>query len=136
MSLIGLTFILLVALGLRLLFIGIHLSDPDSLWADYERNGFKFRIARWLDWLTLGGFAIPALISLYKINNLPQPLTTTFVGILGIQLLSRLNASYFPRTNVPGAFAEAKINLFVHLLMSVLGAAGVTLLAAIYLWWK
>jgi hypothetical protein len=136
MSPIGLTLVLLITLTLRLLFIGTRLSDLNSLWADYERRGLKFRLAQWLDWITLGGFAIPAVILLYKINSLAYPLTTTFIGFLGIQLLSRLKVSRFPRTNLPGAFTEAKINLIVHIMLSFAGAAGVTLLATIYLWWQ
>lgn len=132
----SLALILLVTLTLRLLFIGVHLSNPDSLWGDYERRGLKFRLAQWLDWLSLAGFAIVTLILFYKINSLTDPLKTTFVGVLGIQLLNRLKVSCFPRTNIPGAFAEAKIDLTVHLLMSLLGAAVVTLLTAIYLGWQ
>ncbi len=132
----GLALVLLIALALRLLFIGLHLSNPDSLWVDYERRGLKFRLAQGLDWITLCGLALPTCVSLYNIKVISNPLTTTFVGFLGIQLLSRLRVSCFPRTNLPGAFTEAKVNLIVHLIMSVVGAAGVTILAAIYLWWQ
>ncbi len=136
MSPISLTSVLLIAFTLRLLFIGFHLSNPESLWADYERRGLRFRLAQGLDWFTLGGFVIPTCILLYNIKAIPYPLTTTFVGFLGIQLLSRLKVSCFPRTNLPGAFTEAKVNLVVHLMMSVGGATLVTLLAVIYLWWQ
>ncbi len=132
----GLALVLLIAFALRLLFIGLHLSDPDSLWVDYERRGLRFRLAQGLDWITLGGFAIPTCILLYNIKGISNPLTATFVGFLGIQGLSRLKVSCFPRTNLPGAFAEAKVNLIVHLIMSIVGAAGVTVLVAIYLWWQ
>lgn len=134
MSPTGLALILLTAFALRLLFIGLHLSNPDSLWVDYEQRGLKFRMAQALDWITLGGFAIPTCLLLYNITDISNPLTTTFVGFLGMQLLSRLKVSCFPRTNLHGAFAEAKIDLIVHLMMSLGGAVGVTALAAIYLW--
>lgn len=134
MSTGGLVLILLIAFALRLLFIVLNLSDLGSLWGDYERRGLKFRLAQGLDWITLGGFAIPACVLLYHIKDIASPLTTTFVGLLGMQLLSRLKVSCFPRTNLPNALTEAKINLFVHLIMSVVGAAGFTVLVAIYLW--
>lgn len=136
MSPIGLLLLLLVALALRLLFIGVHLSDPGSLWADYDRCGLKYRLAQCLDWITLGGFAIPVFVLLFRINQVASPLIMTFVGFFGIQLLSRLRTSRFPRTNLAGAFTEAKIDLIVHLLMSLLGAASVTLLTAVYLWFR
>ncbi len=132
----GLYQILLIDFALRLLFIGLHLSNPDSLWVDYERRGLQFRLAQGLDWITLGGFAIPTFVLLYNIKSISNPLTTTFVGFFFIQLLSRLKVSCFPRTNLPGALTEAKVNLIVHLIMSVVGAAGGTVLAAMYLWWK
>jgi hypothetical protein len=136
MSPTALALVLLGTLTLRLLFIAAQLSNIESLWVDYERGGLKFRLAQWLDWLSLGGFAIVTIFLLYKINNLADPLKTTFIGILGIQLLHRLKVSCFPRTNLPGAYAEAKIDLAVHLIMSLVVAAGITLLTAIYLWWQ
>jgi hypothetical protein len=90
MAAFQLTLVLLATLGMRVLFIAFHFSDPGLLWSDYERRGLNYRIAQWLDVLTLICFAVPTLISLYKIQELHKPLLTTFIGFLGIQLLSRL----------------------------------------------
>ncbi|MCU0719796.1 MAG: hypothetical protein MUC83_08835 [Pirellula sp.] len=136
MSPIGFGIVLLIALSLRVGFLLMHFSNLESLWTDYERNGLKLRLAQALDTLTWLLFAIPFIIALFQFNSLEQPLITTFIGFLGLQLLSRLRTSSFPRTNVPGALSEAKTDLLVHFIMSLVWAAVVTLLVAVYLWWR
>ncbi|MFO0923572.1 MAG: hypothetical protein U0905_13910 [Pirellulales bacterium] len=136
MSPITLTIVFVVAFGVRLLFLGVHLSDPDRLWSDYERRGLRYRIAQGVDLVSFLMFAAPAFYSLYKIHSLESPLMTTFVSFLGLQLLGRLAIQKFPRTNSPGLFSEAKIDLFVQVLLSLLGGGVLTCLAAVYLWWS
>lgn len=125
-----------VTLGARLLFLGIHLSDPDRLWSDYERRGLRYRVALGLDLVSFLVFAVPAFYSLYKIHSLESPLLSTFVSLLGLQLLGRLPVQRFPRTNAPGLFSEAKIDLFVQVLLSFVGAGVMTFLLGVYLWWS
>lgn len=132
----SLVLVFVVALGLRLGFLAIQLRDPDALWSDYERRGAKYRVAQGIDALTVGVFTILVLMSLYDSQSLRYPLGTTFVGFLGVQLLMRFRVHRFPRTNVPGAVTEAKIDLLVHLLMSLAGAVAITLAAAVFLWWR
>ncbi|MFO0941719.1 MAG: hypothetical protein U0930_13265 [Pirellulales bacterium] len=136
MSPIELTIAFVIAACVRLTFLWSQLSKLDLLWTDYDRKGLMYQMAKWLDRLTLLAFAIPALLTLLKIRDLEYPLTTSFIVFLGIQLLSRLKAHCFPRTNLPGAFDEAKVDLIVHLLMGLAGAVGLTIIAAIYLWWS
>lgn len=134
MSLDGLIVALSIALALRLFFLVAHLHDLQALWSDYEQRGFRYRLAQGVDWSTLGLFAALVFIALYKIHSLNYPLTMTFVGIFGLQILNRFRISRFPQTNLPDAFFEAKISLMVHVLLSIAGAAGFTLVTAIYLW--
>ncbi len=136
MSPIELTIVFVIAACVRLTFLWTQLSKLDLLWNDFDRKGFMYRVAMWLDRLTLLVFAVPALLTLLKLRDLEHPWITSFIVFLGIQLLSRLKVHRFPRTNVPGAFDEAKVDLIVHLLMSLAGAIGLTIVAAIYLWWS
>lgn len=136
MSPIDLIILFAIAACMRLTFLWTQLSKLELLWNDYDRKGLKFHVAKWLDRLTLLAFTVPALLTLLKIRDLEHPWATSFLIFLGIQLLSRLKVHCFPRTNLPRAFDEAKVDLIVHLLMSLAGAVGLTIVAAIYLWWS
>jgi len=123
--------------ALRVAFLGLHLRDLDGLWYDYEHRGPRFQLARALDYLTLGVFLAAAVWALWGIDErTPARLGRVFVAWLGIFLLERLPVHRFPRTNRPGGFDEAKMALAVHVLLSVLGAAGATVMTSIYFWWR
>jgi|GEM_PF-2159690 len=136
MSILGLIVVFLIALSVRLIFVALHLGDPNRLWNDYEVGGPRFRLAGWFDVITLSAFAIVASISVFNIHSADHPRTMVFVAALGLQLLTRFTSQSFPRTNVSGALFEAKLSFGIHLLLSLLGAAGATLLASIYLWFR
>jgi len=136
MSLLSLIVVFAVALSVRLIFLALHLRDLNRLWSDYEIGGARFRLAGWLDAMTLLAFAIVASISVFNFHSAAHPRSMVFVAALGLQLLTRFASQRFPRTNVSGTFFEAKLDFGIHILLSLLGAAGATLLASIYLWWR
>lgn len=124
-------------LVLRVAFVAAHFGDLDRLWADYARRGLRFQLARGLDVVTLGIFLAAAGWTLWAMSGHDaQRLAKVFVVGLGCSLLTRLHAHRFPRTNLPGAYDAAKVDLLVHLLMALLGAAAFTAVAAVYFWWR
>jgi hypothetical protein len=126
-----------VLAAIRLAFLGSQLRDPEGLWYDYERGGPKYRMARWLDYLTLGAFSVAAAWSLWGLDaQTPARLALVFVSWLGFFLLERLPVHRFPRTNRPGALDEALVSLAVNLGLSVLAALAATVLAALFFRWR
>jgi hypothetical protein len=126
-----------VLAALRVGFLMFHSRDFDSLWYDYEHRGARFQLARALDYLTLGVFLAAVTWALWDIDGeTPDRLGRVFVAWLGFLLLKRLPVHRFPRTNRPGGLNEAKLALVVHLLLSVLGALGATIVTWIYFWWR
>lgn len=75
-------------------------------------------------------------MTLYNFPAIVYPLWTFFISILGLQLLNRLRVHRFPRTNLPHAWMEAKLDFGIQLVISIAVATGVTGLAALYLWWS
>jgi hypothetical protein len=125
------------AAALRLAFVAFHFRDLDRLWYDFERGGPRCRLARWLDVSTLGVFLAVAVWALWGSDERgPHWLGKVFVAWLGLSLLARLPVHRFPRTNVPGALDRAKIELAVHLLVSLLGALGGTAVTWAYFRWR
>lgn len=125
------------ALALRIGFVVAHFGDPERLWTDYARRGLRYHLARGLDYVTLALFLAAAVWTLWAMGGQDaQRLAKVFVAGLGASLLTRLYAHRFPRTNRPGAFAEAKIDLAVHLLMSLVAAVAFTAVAAVYFGWR
>lgn len=121
--------------ALRLAFLAFHFRDLDGLWNDYARSGLAFQQARALDYVTLGVFMVAAVWALWGLDReTPDSLGRVFVAWLGVLLLERLPVHRFPRTNVPGGLSEAKLGFAVAVLLSVLGALGATIIAA--LWWR
>jgi len=128
--------VLVAAMGLRLAFVAFHFRDMEQLWYDYEHCGLRFQTARLLDFATFASFVAAAGWALWKIDGQdPHRLSKFFVVWLGWSLLARLQVHHFPRTNRSGLYEQAKINLFVHLLMSLLGALVATAAAWIYFRW-
>ena len=136
MHLLSLGIALNVAWILRLAFIALQWGDLESLWYDYEHRGLKFRIASLIDMLTNLGFCAMAIYSFYWFNHIRYPLGVCFVGVLGMSLLNRLPISRFPRTNIPGALADAHASLITNLILSFASALLLTGAAAIYLWMR
>lgn len=123
--------------ALRIGFLMLHVRDFEGLWSDYARGGFWFRTARALDYITLGIFLVVMMRALWGIDErTADGLGRVFVAWLGFLLLKRLPIHRFPRTNLPGAFAEAQFTLAVHCILSVLGALGATILTWIVFWWR
>jgi hypothetical protein len=121
----------------RVVFLAFHLRDPERLWCDYERRGLLYRLACGLDYLTLIVFAGAAVAALWGIDaQTPDRLGRVFLAWLGFLLLERLPVRRFPRTNRPGALADAQVSLLVNLLVALLGAGAATLLAALYFLWR
>ena len=116
------------------MFIAFHWRNLEQLWYDYERNGILYRIASLIDIATGLIYFGLVLRFLYYFPSIDNPLPDMFLSALGLSVLSRLMIHRFPRTNAPGAYSEAKVDLLVHLVMSLLSAVGVTLLTAVYLW--
>lgn len=125
--------------ALRLAFLALHLAinrDFEGLWRDYARGGLQFQLARWVDILTLGVFLAAAVWALWGMDaQTPDRLGRVFAAWLGFSLLQRLPVHRFPRLNQPGGLGEAAIALAIHVLLSVLGALGATLVAVIYFRW-
>lgn len=132
-----LIFVSLGTLILRCGFIALHLANPERLWSDYERSGIRFHLARWLDWLTtivILGAAIWA-VGQAEGTFLSRSFVV-FVAYLCTTLAIQLPVHRFPRTNLVGAWAEAKLTLLSHIIGSVAGALVAAGLAAIYFWWQ
>lgn len=124
-------------MALRLAFLAYHWRNLSALWADYERRGGAFQVARVLDTATLLLFAAAAVFALWGINaQTPDRLGRVSVAWLGFLLLERLPVHRFPRMNAPGAFRDAQVSLAVNLLLSALGAAVATGLAALTFRWR
>jgi hypothetical protein len=126
--------LLFVALLLRVGFIGMNLRDIDSLWYDFEHRGFKFQLARCIDWLTLLGFSIPSILALYWFADQSFYVLLFFTCFLGMGLLVKLPVHKFPRLNVPGAMNDAKASLIAHLVAALLGSAVLSLFTMLILW--
>jgi len=77
-------------------------------------------------WILASVFVVAMALRLVKV----------IVAWLGYSLLARLTVHRFPRTNLPGALDQAKIDLGIHLLLAVLGALGATAVAWIYFLWR
>jgi hypothetical protein len=127
-------FALTLLLAVRLLFIAFHWRNLEQLWYDYERKGLIYRIAWLIDIATGLIYFGLVLRFLYYFASIDNPLPDMFLSTLGLSILSRLMIHRFPRTNSPGAYSDAKVDLLVHIVMSLLTAVGVTLLTAVYLW--
>ena len=122
----------LALMALRLAFLAFHLRDPAALWADYERRGGAFQLARVLDYATLLLYGAAAVWALWGVNaQTPDRLARVFVAWLGFLLLERLPVHRFPRTNLPGALRDAEVSLLVNIALAFIGAAVVTGLAAL-----
>lgn len=127
----------LALMAVRLVFLAFHFANLDRLWYDFERRGLLFQLARGLDALTLIAFGAVAVRALWGIDaQTPDRLLRVFFAWLGFFLLERLPVHRFPRANVPGALGDAQVGLAVNLLLSFLGAATATLLAALYFHWR
>ena len=125
--------VLVVGMGLRLVFLAFHFNNLERLWGDYERRGLYFQLGRALDYLTLAVFLVVGVWILWGLDSQdPLRLVKVFVAWLGYSLLARLAVHRFPRTNLPGALDQAKIDLGVHLLLAVLGALAATAVGWIY----
>lgn len=130
-------FILLLALlASRLLFLAFHWNSLDLLWSDYERHGLRYRFALILDIVTSLIFLLFTLRFIYLFSTYTYPLMEAFVATGGLALLNRLQVHRFPRTNSPSAFNEAKTDLLVHMIMSLITAVVFTLATAIYIWFR
>ena len=129
--------LLVVAMTLRVVFILLFSRDADSLWYDYEHRGIRFQLARFLDFGTLIGFIAAVVWTLWKSDQHDSyRLAKFFVAWLGWSLLARLQIHRFPRMNRPGLYDQAKINLYAHLLMSLLSTVAVTAALGVYFWWR
>lgn len=135
-SILSLIVVFVLAVVIRLAIIAVHFVELDRLWNDFERQGARYRLARLIDILSLIAFVITAVFVLYRLETLPYPLGTTFIAFLGFQFLLRFQVHRFPRTNLAAAILETKVAFIVNLLMSVAAATGMTLLTALYLWWR
>lgn len=137
MALSTLALVWLALTALRIAFLARHWNDPGALWADYERRGLWFQVARILDYATLILFGAAAAWTLWGVNaSVPDRLGRMFVAWLGFLLLERLPVHRFPRTNVPGGVQDALVSLLVNVLVSVLGAAALTGLSELVFRWR
>jgi hypothetical protein len=129
---------LIGTLSLRLASIAIHWSNLDYLWYDFERRGYRYQVLRVLDLLTFLGFAACAGHALWYVNagsSGPfEKYAKVFVAWLGASFLAAAPVHRFPRTNDPQLFLDAKIALFVKILLSILGAAAFTAASALWFW--
>jgi hypothetical protein len=123
--------------ALRLAFLAFHWRDLAALWADYERHGAAYQLARALDAATLILFGAASIWALWSVGaQTPDRLGRVFVAWLGFLLLERLPVHRFPRTNVSGGLRDAQVSLLVNVLLALLGAAAATGLAALYFRWR
>lgn len=133
---------LLLALGgamtVRLVFLALHLRDMESLWTDYERRGFQYRLAQSIDLLTILGFGACAAYALWTLKDVQTSVGerygVVFVAWFGMALLERLAVHRFPRTNSPQLFLDARVSLATNVALAVLAGLAMTGVAAIYFW--
>ncbi len=125
----------LAIVALRLLFIAVHLNHLESLWYDFERRGLKYQFCWSFDALSNGGYTLLLVIAMWRIQEQSAPLLCCFVGFFASSLLGRLPLHAFPRTNIPGAMADAQAELISRILVSLLGGAIATAATAAYLMW-
>jgi hypothetical protein len=126
---------LIAALTLRVIYLAFHFTDLERLWGDFERRQIRFQLARLVRYLTFAAFIAAAVWCFWKIETKGIGFYgKIFVLWFGWSLLARLPVHRFPRTNRPGAYQEAQLHLFVHLVMSFLGAAAATALIGAVLW--
>jgi hypothetical protein len=122
----------------RLGFLALHLRDLESLWYDYERRGFQYRLARSIDLLTILGFGACAFYALWTLKDAETSgagrLGAVFVAWLGVALLERLAVHRFPRTNSPQLLLDAKVSLVTNVALAVLAGLAMTGVTAIYFW--
>jgi hypothetical protein len=136
--------VLVVVLALTLLariaFIAFQWNHLESLWYDFEHRGFRFQLARALDGLTVTVFVVCAYLAMsnndFRQWSLWYQSAMVFTAWLGFLLLIKLPVHRFPRTNVPGAFESAKIELIVHLVMSAIQACAISSLFALWTWFR
>jgi predicted membrane channel-forming protein YqfA (hemolysin III family) len=124
-------------LAVRIAYLAFQFNNMESLWYDYERRGTRYQLARAIDYSTFLIFLAGSIWSLWAVQaQEPDRLVKVFVAWLGCSLLARLQVHRFPRLNRPGAYAEAKLDFAVHVLMALLGAVVATAVTAIYFWWR
>jgi hypothetical protein len=136
--------VLLLALGaalaLRLGFLALHLPNMESLWYDYERSGFQYRLAQCIDLLTILGFGACAVYALWTLKDAATSVGgrygAAFVAWFGMALLERLAVHRFPRTNSPQLFLDARVRLVTNVALAVLAGLAMTGVTAIYFWFK
>ncbi len=129
-----------VCISVRFAFVAYHWSRLDAMWSDFDRRRLRYRIAWLLSVITLVAYfaaAIGAFWSLPK-SDVTWPIRygTIFIAWLGIALLERFPLHKFPRTNSHALFQEAKLDLFVNLIMAFGSAIGMTVLTGLYYWWR
>ena len=141
MSTTNLLLLLFLLFLIRIGFLLVQFNRLEQLWYDYERRGFLFQVARAIDGITWVVFGIAVAYSLWSISrwsisDVGMNIYTAFVAGFGFSLLERLPCHRFPRTNVRGSLSEAKIDLFVNVLMAVVTGVGTMGCFALYLWWR
>ena len=112
--------------------------DPGDLGVPVTRG----RILAWGVW-DWGSAAFNAVIvtfvySVYLTDSVGKDLPGDISANtwLGWSLLERLSIHRFPRTNRPGAYVEAKINLIVNIMRALAGAIAMTAVAWAFFWWR
>ena len=134
--------VLLLALGaalaLRLGFLSLHLPNMESLWYDYERRGFQYRLAQSIDLLTILGFGACAVYALWPLKDAQTSVGgrygAVFVAWFGMALLGRLAVHRFPRTNDAQRFLDAKVSLVTNVVLAVLAGLAMVGVTALYFW--
>ena len=126
------------ALALRLGFLAFHLHDLEPLWYDYERRGFKYRLAQSIDLLTILGFGVCAFYALWTLKDAASGVCErygiVFVAWFGMALLGRLAVHRFPRTNDAQRFLDAKLSLVTNVVLAVLAGLAMAGVTALYFW--
>lgn len=138
---VGILFLVLLAmLGIRVGYLALQLSNLGRFWYELERRGIDFHIARLISLVTLAAFLSCAFYALWKLDPETHSMTaiggTAFVAWWGMSLLSRLAVHRFPRTNSSQLYAEAKTDLVVHLVTSVISGVCMTGVTVFAIWWR
>jgi hypothetical protein len=110
----------------------------ESLWYEYERRGFQYRLAQTIDLLTILGFGACAFYALWTLEDTGAGIagryTAAFIAWFGMALLERLAVHRFPRTNSPQLFLDAKVSLATNVALAVLAGLAMTGVTAVYFW--
>lgn len=137
----GVLFLVLLAmLGIRVGYLALQLSNLGRFWYELERRGVDFHVARLISVVTLLAFLGCAAYALWKLD--PKTSShlaiggTAFVAWWGMSLLSRLAVHRFPRTNSSRLYAEAKTDLVIHLVTSVISGVCMTGVTVFTIWWR